>query len=244
MAIPNKSNNIADCLEIFCDKGIIFSLCAAVFVLPVSIALLDSFAGLAVFFYFFKKINRICLGWSLKAVSLDLCAKFNFIWKGLAPCLNCLNRPLQFLVAAFFISVVFSQYPGHSLFAFFGKFLKCVFVFFSFIEAFQNEDHIWVFLKCFGASAFITALSGATEHYRGTDFIRGHTVGAENFVSTQRINSTFFGANGFGAYLLPVIGLTAHFLYVLIVRRDKEGSTAGPATGRAAFYFYFHAFFE
>lgn len=213
----------------FCNWGIVFSLCALIFVLPASIALLDSFAALAVFFYLLKKINRMGIDWPLRTSHLNLLGKVHFIWKGFAPPVNFLNRPLQFLTLAVFISVVFSQYPGLSLFAFMGKFLKCVFLYFSFIEAFSDEKRIWIFLNFFLLSAFITALSGAVEHYIGKDFLKGHIIGTENSVSTHRINSSFFGANGFGAYLLPVIGLVAHLLYSAVGRKRSWGWTTAAA---------------
>jgi putative inorganic carbon (HCO3(-)) transporter len=78
-----------------------------------------------------------------------------------------------------------------------------------------------IFLGFFLLSAFITALSGAVQHYWGQDFIKGHLIGTENNISTHRISSSFFGANGFGAYLLPVIGLVAHFLYTAIARHKS-----------------------
>lgn len=205
-------------IETFCDRGIVFSLCAAVFVLPASIAYLDSFAALAIFLYLLKKINRIIIDWPQRTSSLGLLGKINFIWKGFAPPANFLGRPLQFLALAFFISVLFSQYPSLSLSAFFGKFLKYVFLYFCFIEAFRDEKSIKIFLNCFFLSAFITVLSGIVQHYTGKDFIKGHVFGVENFMTVERVNASFYTANGFGAYLLPVIGLIAHFLYTAIVR--------------------------
>jgi O-antigen ligase len=205
----------------FCDWGIVFSLCASIFVLPASIAFLDSFVALAISIYFLKKINRIIADWSLRTSKLYFPGKLLFIFKSFAPAADVLNRPLQFLALAVFISVVFSQYPGLSLFAFFGKFVKCVFLYFSFIEAFSDQKRIRLFLSFFMASAFVTALSGVVQHYIGIDFIKGHVIGMENFVSSHRINSSFFGANGFGAYLLPVIGLTAHFLYSAVGGRKS-----------------------
>lgn len=184
----------------FCDWGIIFSLCVLIFVLPASIAYLDSFAALAIFFYLLKKISR---------------------WKGLIPSANVLNRPLQFLILAVFISVVFSQYPRLSLFAFFGKFLKSVFLYFAFIEAFSNQKRIRIFLIFFLASALLAALSGVWQHYTGIDFIKGYFFGHKNPVLGGRINSTFSDANAFGAYLLPVIGLVIHFLFTSIARQKS-----------------------
>ncbi|MBF0570701.1 MAG: O-antigen ligase family protein [Candidatus Omnitrophica bacterium] len=221
MAITKKLIHFNDSFGAFCDRGIVFSLCVLIFVLPASIALLDSFAALAVSFYFVKKIHRIAIDWPSRSVNSNFLRKIKFIWEGLAPPANCLSLPLQLLAFAFFISVLFSQYPTLSLFAFFGKFIKCVFLYFSFIEAFSNEKRIWIFLNFFLLSALITVLSGVFQHYTGKDFLKGHLIGAENFVSTQRINASFFSPNGFGAYLLLVIGLVLHLLFTAIVNNKS-----------------------
>ena len=199
-------------IEIFCDRGIFLSLCAVIFVLPVSIALLNSFSALAIFFYFIKKINNILVFWPLKAMRLNLSGKVHFIWEGFAPIVNPLGLPLQFLALAIFISVVFSQYPMLSLYAFFGKFLKSVFLYFCFVEVFRDERRIRIFLGVFLASAFIMALSGIIQHFSGVDFLKG------DMMRGGRINASFNTANGFGAYLVPVIALTVHLLYSAIVK--------------------------
>ena len=111
MATPNKSIPSSVSLDVICDWGIVFSLCALIFVLPASIAVVDSFAGLAILFYLLKKINRIVIDWPLKTSHLNFLGKILFIWKSFSPPVNFLNRPLQFLVLAMFISVLFSQYP-------------------------------------------------------------------------------------------------------------------------------------
>jgi putative inorganic carbon (HCO3(-)) transporter len=123
---------------------------------------------------------------------------------------------------AVIISVLFSQYPTLSLFAFFGKFIKCVFLYFSFIEAFSDEKRIRIFLSLFLVSAFITVLSGLIQHYIGKDFLKG------NLLAGDRVSSAFFTANGLGAYLLPVIGLVTHFLYSAAGR--KKFSLFGKAS--------------
>jgi len=200
-------------IEKFCDWGMVFSLCALIFVLPVSIALLDSFAGLTIFFYFLKKINRMCLDWPVSTSQMNLLSKIRFIWKSFSPPDNFLNRPLQFLSLAVFISVIFSQYPALSLAAFVGKFLKCIFLYFSFIEAFSDEKRIRIFLALFMLSAFVTILSGIVQYCQGHDFLKRHSFAG------GRINASFFTANGFGAYLLPVIGLVACLSFAAIVRQ-------------------------
>ena len=196
----------------FCDWGIVYSMCAVIFFLPVSIALLDSFAGLAISFYFAKKIQNIIVEWPVSAAKTDLKGKLSFIWQGLCPPVNVLNLPLQLLSLAIFISVIFSQYPLLSLFAFFGKFIKCVFLYLCFLEVFNNEERIWTFLKFFMASAFIASVNGVIEHYIGKDLIKGQMLPGD------RVNSVFQGANEFGPYLLPAIALTVHFLYSLVSR--------------------------
>lgn len=218
MVIPNRSIITSQTIDTFCDRGMIYSICILIFVLPASIALLDSFAALAVFFYLIKKISHIVKDWPAKTADLNLYQKACFFWNGFAPPVNFLNRPLQILSLAMFISVLFSQYPALSFYAYFGKFIKCVFIFFSFIEAFSDERRIWFFFWVFLCSAFITALSGAFQHYTGIDFIKGHIFGHENYIPVERVNSSFFSANGFGAFLLPVIGLVGHLLFTAIVR--------------------------
>lgn len=204
---PKSSILSHDSVAVCCDRGIVFSLCALILVLPVSIALLDSFAALAVFFYFLKKINQIIFDWPLKTSHSNLLRKFYFILKGFAPPANILDRPIQILVLVVFISVLQSQYPLLSLFAFFGKFLKGVFLYFSFIEALSTNRRIQIFLGIFLVSACVVALNGLIEHYRGVDFLKGHVLGS------GRVNSSFTDCNGLGAYLVPVIGLVATFLY-------------------------------
>jgi len=195
MNILKRSNLPNNNFAAFCDRGMIFSLCALIFILPVSIALLDSFAALAIFFYLLKK------GFS-----------FIYDWPGkTSQPINILDRPLQFLTLAVFISVLLSQYPALSLAAFLGKFLKGVFLYLSFIEVFTTDKRIRLFLNIFLGSALVVALAGVVEYYWGVDFLRKHMIGISG-----RVNSSFSTSNGLGAYLVPVIGLTAQFLYASI----------------------------
>jgi putative inorganic carbon (HCO3(-)) transporter len=218
MKISSKSIKPHEGFSVFCDRGILFSLCALIFVLPASIALLDSFAALAVSFYFLKKINLIVVGWPRDS-SQNFGSQMRFIWKGLGPPATALNRPLRFLTLAIFISVLLSQYPAVSFFAFWGKFIKHVFVYFSLIEALRDQKRVWVFVGFLMASALIASFSGVVQHYTGRDFIEGKLIGTENLVSSQRISSSFFGANAFGVYLIPVIALTAHLFSTAAARR-------------------------
>jgi len=221
MVTLNKPFQSANHFDSFCDKGIFYSLCAVIFILPASIALLDSFAALTVFFYLLKRINRLMINWSL--APSNFIERVIFIWKGFAPYPNFLNRPLQFLTLAVLISVIFSQYPGHSLVAFIGKFVKCLFLYFCCIEVLRDQKRIQIFIGVFLLSTFITVLNGIAQNYLGTDLIKGKVVGFENAVSTHRISASFYGANGLGAYLLLGISLVVHFTYSIYFRRKSWG---------------------
>jgi len=133
----------------FCDKAMFFSLCSMICVLPVSIAVLDSFAGLAIFFYLLKKINRMIVQWPLRPKGLKYVGTLIHILNGFSPRLAILNRPLQILALAFFISVVFSQYPQLSLYAYLGKYLKYIFLYFCCVEVLVNEKKAQIFLIFF-----------------------------------------------------------------------------------------------
>jgi putative inorganic carbon (HCO3(-)) transporter len=84
------------------------------------------------------------------------------------------------------------------------------------IEVFTNSNRVRIFLSVFLGSAFIVALAGVVEYYWGVDFLRKHAIS-----SSARLNSSFSTSNGLGAYLVPVIGLTAHFLYAAIAKRGS-----------------------
>jgi len=198
---------------VFCDSVIFISLCTIILVLPASIGLLSSFAGLTILFYLFKKINQIIIDWTLKASGLSVWGKINFVWQGFAPPFNFLNRPLQFLTLAILISVVFSHYPSKSLFALFGKFLKSLFLYFSCIEVFKDEKRIGIFVGVMLGSAFLMSVGGVIQHFSGMDFIKG------NLIQGERINASFHTANGLGAYFVPIIGLALSLLYSALVQK-------------------------
>ncbi len=209
MAVSDKS---IQRLETFFEWGIVYSLCAVIFALPFSIALLDSFAALAIVFYIAKKISHMTHHWP--ASGLGLKERLCFIWKGFCPPENFLNRPLQFLSLAVFISVVFSQYPALSFLAFIGKFLKVIFLYFCLIEVINDHKRLESFLTFMLLSSYLVVLSGIAQHFSGYDFLRGHAL------SGGRANASFFSANGLAAYLLPVIALVAHFLFKAVCRRS------------------------
>jgi len=216
MAINSKTSiqpaSLDQKFNIICDRIIVFAFCLSIFVLPVSIAYLESFIVLAIVTYLVKKSNQIIVSWPAVSQSNGL-EKLTFILKGFAPPDNFLNRPLQFLCFGFLIAVILSQYPSLSLSAYFGKFLKCVFLYFSFIEAFKEKKHFQIFLGFLFTSALVICISGVVQHMTGKDFIKGRLIGTVNNISTHRITSAFPSPNALGAYLLPIIGIIIQIFY-------------------------------
>ncbi len=196
-----------------CDRGIVFAFCAIIYFLPISIALLDSFAGLAIFFYALKKISGIVFVWKSQISPLRFSDKIIFVLKSLGPIPNVLNRPIGILALVIFISALHSQYLTLSLFAFVGKFSKGIFLYFSFIEVFVTQKRIRLFLVVFLMSAFLVALSGIIEHYIGIDFIRGHHL------TGGQISSSFSFANSLGDYLLFPLGIVSYLVYRLFLKQ-------------------------
>jgi putative inorganic carbon (hco3(-)) transporter len=173
-------------LELWCDKVMMFALCTLLFFLPISIAIVDSFAGLAILSYVIKKISQ---------------------GKGFYPHANFLNRPIEIFVIVVLISVFQSHFFTTSLTAFFGKFAKGILLYFCFVEACVTEKRVRLVLGVFLASALLTGISGIWQLYTGEDFLRNRLyVGL-------RISSSFGQPNTFGAYLLLPLAIVSHLLF-------------------------------
>ncbi|MDE1920922.1 MAG: O-antigen ligase family protein [Candidatus Omnitrophica bacterium] len=196
-----KCPDIARC----CDRGMVFAFCALAFCLPISIALTDSFAGLAIFLYFVKRIHRLAGAWPAP------------ILKGLAPAKSVLNGPIAVLAAVTFISALHSQFVGLSLFAFVGKFLKVIFLYFSFIEVFTSKKRIVIFVSVFLGSAFLISLDGIIQHFCGLDLLAGHRLPPDG-----RVSSSMKMANSFGVYLIAVLGLATPLVFAGDAKRKSS----------------------
>lgn len=204
-------------VESACDKVIFLALCALICFIPISIGFVNSFAGLAIFCYFIKRVSRITFDWKDKVQHLKFSNKILFIIKAIGPVSSPLNRSIEILALAVLISLLQSQYFSLSLYAFVGKFLKGVFLYFCLIEAINNKKRIWSFVVVFLIAAFLVALSGIIQRFLGVDFLRGH-----QYVSGDRINACFYSANGLGAYLVPVIAIVCHLLFSVFGRGRSQ----------------------
>ncbi len=183
-------------LEIF-DRLIRYSFYLLILLLPVGIGFVSSFAAFAIMFFWIKRVCRIInerpKGWDIiRTLTL--------------PVPHALNLPILCFVAAAFVSLVFSQNHVLSMMGFFGKLMRGLLLYISFVEAFTVPSHINAFLGTWIFSGLIVGLSGLTQYWFGYDFIR-HLPLVDG-----RVSSTLRQANDFGAYILCVCPLLMSLL--------------------------------
>ncbi len=179
------------------DRLIRLSFYALIFLLPVGIGFVSSFAAFAIFFCLIKRICRLIN---------ERPKGFAIIRTIFSPAPSFLNIPMLCFVAAALISVIFSQDHGLSIMGFVGKLLRGVFLYVSFVEVFVTPAQINTFLCVWILSALITGLSGLTQYFLGYDFIRHLPL------VSGRISSTLRQANDFGAYIMGICPLILSLL--------------------------------
>ncbi|MBI3314513.1 MAG: O-antigen ligase family protein [Candidatus Omnitrophica bacterium] len=160
--------------------------------LPVSIALVESFSGFAIFFFAIKRV-------------LITCSKgtrgFKALMEVVRPPASFLDRPLGFFIAAVVLSVVFSQHHHLSVVAFVGKTLQGLYVYSAFLEVFTDAGSVDNFIFVWFASALITGSSGLFQYFFGHDFLRNTALVG------NRVSSSLRHANDLGAYIVAVCPL-------------------------------------
>ncbi|MBI4309751.1 MAG: O-antigen ligase family protein [Candidatus Omnitrophica bacterium] len=180
------------------DRLIRGSFYALIFFLPISIALVGTFAAFAILFFLIKRTLVVCAG-----PERGLRAFFEVI----RPPASFFNLPLGLFVAAVVVSVLFSQDHALSLRGFFGKILRGVFLYSSFLEAFREIRYLNNFIFVWVTSAFVTAVSGLCQYFHGFDFLRN------TLMSRERVSSSMRHANDFGAYIVAICPL----LFVILL---------------------------
>lgn len=191
----------------WCDKAMAFSFYALIYFLPISIALTETFSGLAIFLYFLKRGALFFYG--LKTGSSNWSSFFTYF----KPAANYLNKPLVIFLVINFITVIISQYPRASIEGFVGKALEGVFTYFAFIEAISTKRRVKIFLVIFTISFLLICTNGLYQYFLGHDFIHGH-------IFDGRVFSSFRAANDFAAYLVVT---TPVLFYLSLFSSPKEG---------------------
>lgn len=183
----------------WCDKAMAFSFYALIYFLPISIALSETFTGLALLFYIFKRLSFFWIRVSQRGKQEARDNWFIFFFSSFKPPANHLNIPVVLFLFFNLISVILSRYPWLSIEGFFGKALQSAFLYFNFIEAINSKKRLRKFLIVFLISATLISINGLYQYFAGKDFIHGHLV------YDGRISSSFRAHNDFAAYLIVII---------------------------------------
>jgi len=205
----------------WCDKAMAFSFYALIYFLPISIALSETFTGIALGLFLFKRsaIFYGCLKeGAANGVTASLWNKIDLFFKSFKPVDNCLNWPIAFLLFFSLISVFVSPFRLLSISGFFGKVLQSAFLYFTFIECMCSKKRLKIFLSVFLFSCTLICINGIYQSFMGHGFIFGH-------IYDGRMSSSFRAANDFAAYLVVVVPVL--FCLVFLISFKKQDVQKG-----------------
>ena len=194
----------------WCDQAMIVANYGLIYFTPISIALVESFAGFALFFFFVKRGMAFYVHLKdllLRGISPSFLGKVRLFFSSFKPVENYLNWPMGVFILAGFVSILFSKYPLLSLKGFFFKLLEWTFLYFIFVECVRTRKRLKIFMLVFLVSAILVIASGLVQGMTKVDFIRGYAS------SDGRITSSFNHANDLGAYLLVVTLISIAFVF-------------------------------
>ncbi len=195
------------------DQIMVFSMCALIYFLPISTALIESWIGVAVFVLFIKRL--FVFNFDLKDVAsgqggVPLSQRGKLFLKIFQPKPNFLNKSLGIYIFINFIVLFFSQYPAVSVKAFICKLIQGWGVYFVFLECMDTPKRLKAFLITFFASVLLVTVNGLVQYFNGRGFTRGFLLMA------GRVSSSFKHSNDFAAYLI----VTTLLLFNIV----KEGA--------------------
>ena len=125
-----------------CDKTAFVSICALIYFLPISIALVEWFVALPVLCFCIKKLIEVVFRIYEAGKNKVRKDKIRYCLKGFLPVNNFLAASVMAYAVVCFLSIFVSSYPQLSTRAFFGKILERVFLFFVFVESVNTEKRI------------------------------------------------------------------------------------------------------
>ncbi len=179
-----------DIKVIWLDRLIRAFFYALIFFLPISIALVSTCSGFVIFFFLVKRIVLVRKG-KIRG--------FRAVIEVFRPTPSFLDWPVYSFIGAVVVSIVFSQFQALSFWSLFGKVLRGIYLYSSFLEAFTNVRQINNFVLIWITSAFVTGVSGLSQYFSGIDFLR-HTM-----LIGGRVSSSLRHSNDFGGYLVAII---------------------------------------
>ncbi|MDP2904827.1 MAG: O-antigen ligase family protein [Candidatus Omnitrophota bacterium] len=186
----------------YCNRVIEVSLCAVVFYIPISNALIESFAGLAITAWLVKKI-----------ISGDFL-------KRLFP-RDFMSLPIWIYIAVMLVSAALSSSRIISAKAFVFKYTEYLLLFFITSEI-KDARVLRNILIVFVFSVFLVNLDGIQQHFTSFDFLRQRTR-----VIAERINGPFSTPNDFSNYLVAVLPVVACLSFIKFKRKWLRPFLAG-----------------
>ncbi len=194
----------------WCDRVAFFGFCGFIYFLPISIALIESFASVVLVSFFVKR--GILFTTRLRKEGLRALVKF------FNPVPSFLNASVGIFIFVSIITVLTSQYFGESVQGFFFKILEWTFLCFIFFEVVHSQKRLKIFIGVWTVSALIAIGNGLFQRCSGYDFIY------KNFLWAGRISSSFRHSNDFGAYLVIVTLLAISLASYYVWRSKAEGN--------------------
>ena len=199
-----------------CDKTAFVSICALIYFLPISIALVEWFVALPVICFCIKKLTEFFFRIGDVKKNKGRKDKLQYCLKAFVPVNNFLTAPAMMYVLICFLSIFVSSYPQLSTRAFFGKLLERVLLFFVFVESVNTEKRIKRFSLVLFISAGLICVNGLFQSIFAQGFIRGFVI------TDGRIASSFKHPNDFATYLILPVFLVFNFLLSDLFRKQKK----------------------
>lgn len=178
---------------IWLDNLIEFSLCAIIFTLPFSKAIVEIYFVFALACWITKRIAKFRFQNSLTKI-------FN-------PVETKLNLPIAVFIFVGFLSMLTSVSFLLSLEGFFFKLFEWIMIYFIVVEIINSKKRLKRILLVMLSSVALIAMNGLFQFVRGVDFIRHFTI------IGNKIRSSFGNPNSFAAWLVVMVPTALSLAY-------------------------------
>ena len=195
------SKTLKEKILVVADRVEEYSLYAIVFFIPISIAAIESFFGLAFLAFIIKKI---------------ILPDFTFI-----------KSRIHFFLLLFFIFCGLSLlnsglYIDKSFRALFGKWGQYILIFFLVQDALVSSKRIRNIVRIFLFAGCLVAVDGISQYLFGCEFLRGRQIIATKQV-LNAVTGPFNHYNGLAAYLICILAL---FMAAISIKSSSQLSTS------------------
>jgi len=213
-----------------CDQIMFWAMCALIYFLPISTALVEWSFGFAFIAYVVKRSVQYKFALKERGGKVDNRTKVQFLMQAFKPVDHFLLKPLTFFIGITLLSVVFGYYPIESFNSFFTKFLQSVFTCLLFVEAVNSRRKIKIFLNIFLISITLVFINGLFQYFTGEGFLRHREL------FDGRVSSSFHHANDFGAYLVTILPILISLSVLQYFKQRKSDSLNKTDCGEYSFF--------